>query len=154
MLTANNMKRISNELTRDFNEHEYSCTIFHPNNRHMEINLIVNDKALQFKVTPDYPFKPPQLFVNDINYISRHKDKYLKYKKLFKYIKKYEMSCPCCDTILCNWSPGNTLKQLLDEYLRKEDLYLNMETFISLSIVKYQLPFDGLIIQYITLYLI
>lgn len=154
MLTANNMKRITKELTRDFNEHEYSCTIFHPNNRGMEINLTVNEKTLQFKLTPDYPFKPPQLFVNNINYISRHKDKYLNYKKLFRYIKKCELVCPCCDTILCNWSPGNNIKQLLDEYIRKEEVYVNMESFISLSIVKSQLPFDELIIQCINIFLI
>ena len=85
MLNNTTMKRISKELERDFNEFSYKCIIYHPNHRGMEINLMLNNQQeVQFKLTPEYPFKPPCLFVNDMHYIDRHKYFYNKNKKQLK----------------------------------------------------------------------
>ena len=58
------MKRISKELDQDFKNFTYNCVIYHPNHRGMEINLTIKSHDLVFKLTPNYPFKPPGLFLD------------------------------------------------------------------------------------------
>ena len=152
MLNHTSMKRISKELDQDFKNFTYNCVIYHPNHRGMEINLTIKSHDLVFKLTPDYPFKPPGLFVDHIHYIDRHKDIYSKNKE---QLKKYnsDFGCPCCDTILCDWSPGNTLHQLLEEYLIREHKYNKIKHILLFNIVKSQLPFDECVIQTISEYI-
>tara|TARA_B100001059_G_scaffold236507_1_gene287382 strand:+ start:8603 stop:9067 length:465 start_codon:yes stop_codon:yes gene_type:complete len=153
MLNNTTMKRISKELERDFKEFTYNCIIYHPNHRGLEINLMLdNQQEVQFKLTPEYPFKPPCLFVNDMHYIDRHKYFYNKNKK---QLKKYnsDFGCPCCDTIVCNWSPGNTLHQILNEYLIREDKYNKIKHILMFNIIKTQLPFDDCVITCISGYI-
>ena len=141
MLKTTNMKRISKELERDFNDFTYNCTVYHPNHRGMEIQLMVDNRVLLYTLTPEYPFKAPRFTVDGIHYVDRHKDLYLKNKThLTKYYS--HMQCPCCDTILCNWCPGNTLYQLLEEYVRREETYSFIKTILVYNIIHSQLPFD------------
>tara|TARA_X000001036_G_C20687562_1_gene808247 strand:- start:2573 stop:3034 length:462 start_codon:yes stop_codon:yes gene_type:complete len=147
MLNTVSMKRISKELSRDFNDYEYSFTVYHPNKRYMEIKLIIDDKCLRFKIFPDYPFKPPYLFINDVNYIDRHKIMHVSYKDLLNSYSDTYSECPCCDTVLCNWSPGNMLIDVLQEYFIRENKYNKIKTRLVLNILQSQLPFDDFIIS-------
>ena len=147
MLNTVFMKRITKELTRDFKDYDYSFTIYHPNKRYMEIKLKIDDKCLCFKIYPDYPFKAPYLFINDVNYIERYKIMYVSYKDLLNRISKTYTECPCCDTLLCNWSPGNMLKDVLQEYFIREEKYNKIKTILVLKFLQSQLPFDDLIIN-------
>ena len=152
MLNTTTMKRISKELDRDFKNLTYNCIIYHPNHRGMDINLTIDNHVLQFKLTPEYPFKPPRLFVNYVHYIDRHKHLY---EKNIKQLKKYnsDFECPCCDTILCNWSPGNTLHQILEEYLIREYKYTKIKGLLIFNIIKSQLPFDDCVTNCISGYI-
>ena len=144
MLNNTSMKRITKELKRDFNDIDYSLTIYHPNKRYMEVKVPILDNTMVFRISPDYPFKAPNLFVNEVNYIDRHKDIYMSNKVLIKQIDGYS-TCPCCDTILCDWSPGNTLYQVVEEYLIRENIYKCINSFLSFYGVKTLLPFDDLV---------
>ena len=152
MLNHTSMKRITKELKRDFNHIDYSLTIYHPNKRYMEVKVPILDNTMVFRISPDYPFKAPNLFVNEVNYIVRLKDIYMSNKVLIKKIDGYS-TCPCCNTILCDWSPGNTLSQVLEEYLIRENKYKCIKTILSFNVVKTHLPFDDLVYNKILKYI-
>ena len=152
MLNHTSMKRISNELKRDFKNMDYSLTMYHPNKRYMEVKIPISDNTMVFRIFPDYPFKPPNLFINDINYMVYFNRIYMLNENVVKRFYIYA-SCPCCDTILCNWSPGDTLYNLVEEYLIRVNKYKNIKTILSFNIVKPQLPFDELVYNTILKYI-
>lgn len=152
MLNHKSMKRISKELDRDLKNMDYSVIIYHPNKRFMEIKFQVLNKLLVFRICPDYPFKPPILFVNDDNYITHFKNMYMYYKPILSNLNT-SFECPCCNTILCNWSPGYTMYLVVEEYIRNETLFTKVKTYISFRIVYKQLPFDNLLFDKIVSYL-
>lgn len=144
MLNHTSMKRITKELERDFKHFDYSLIIYHPNKRFMEIKFPHLNNLLVFHIYPDYPFKPPNFFVNDISYIDRHKYMYIYYKPILLKLNSIE-ECPCCNTILCDWSPGYTLSRVVDEYITRESVYIKVKNYLSFRIVYKQVPFDELI---------
>ncbi len=152
MLNHTSMKRISKELESDFNDIQYSLTLYHPNKRYIELKCPLLNNILELHITPQYPFKPPRVLVNNINYIDRHKHMYTNSKGLFKKLNMNNQ-CPCCDTVLCDWSPGNRLYQVVEEYITKENQYIKVKTYISFLILNKQLPFDNLLFDKIFTYL-
>ncbi len=141
MLNNSSIARINKELCRDFSSITYNCVLYHPNKRYIEINITSDNNDIQFNIYPDYPFKSPKLLVNGKCYITRHVNMYHKYNKILN-ILNYHKECPCCDTILCNWSPANTLYQLFEEYKNREIKYNKIKLVLTLNILKSQLPFD------------
>ena len=146
------MKRISKELDRDLKNIDYSVIIYHPNKRFMEIKLQILSKLLVFRICPDYPFKPPLLFVNNDNYINRIKNMYNQYKPILAQLN-ITIGCPCCNSILCDWSPGYTIYIIVEEFIRNDKLFTKVKNYISFRIVYKQLPFDNLLFDKIISYL-
>ena len=152
MLNHSSMKRITKELERDFKNIDYSLIIYHPNKRFMEVKFPLLNNLLVFRIFPSYPFKPPKLFVNEINYINRHRYMYIQYKPILLELNSRE-ECPCCNTILCDWSPGYTLYQIINEFISKETIYIKVKNYLSFRIVYKQFPFDHLIFHKIISFL-
>ena len=72
---------------------------------------------------------------------------YVSYKDLLNGNSDSYSGCPCCDTVLCNWSPGNMLIDVLQEYFIRENKYNKIKTRLVLKILQKQLPFDDFIIS-------
>ena len=121
------------------------------NNNNKIVSVIIYDKLfLQFIVTDSYPFRPPEVFINDINdmrlmnYIrwcsnitsvinSRH---FLLPKQILnahmfsinnitkKEIPTLPINCICCDSILCinKWSPSQLFINIIDEAVYNKKL--------------------------------
>lgn len=68
-------------------------------------------------INHDYPWKPPEILVN--NY---------KYKELirvdYKFLEKLKIptKCLCCTTILCDWKPYNKFVDILNEVVNFLDI--------------------------------
>ena len=75
----------------------------------------INGKNLKFLISPHYPFSPPALQVNGIDYIQLLS---FSFPDLQDYLEKINKSCLCCSTLLCsnNWKPGVKLMNVIEEY--------------------------------------
>ena len=145
------LKRIKKELS-EIDNYRIECKELE-NSIKVEIR---EDNLLELFLCNNYPFKAPKFYVNKTNYRNRYKYMYERYKYL---LKKKEiscplscpLSCPCCDTVLCDWSPGNKLIQILQEYEEREKIYNRLRTILSIFIVRIQLQgqllFDNLIVE-------
>jgi len=74
---------------------------------------IININNKKFILDNDYPFRSPQVFINNIKY-----NKYLSipFDITIKLNKtKYKYKCLCCNTILCSWNPTYKIEHILEE---------------------------------------
>ena len=111
------------------------------NNNNKIVSVIIYNKLfLQFIVTDSYPFRPPEVLINDVqltNYLkwcsnitslinSRRflSPKNIEYAHMFsinnitkKEIPSLPINCVCCDSILCinKWSPSHLFINIIDE---------------------------------------
>lgn len=80
-------------------------------------NVIPNkDIILTFKFKKEYPFKPPDVFMNGNNIIQYFKTTGLYYKDTAKILNR---RCMCCDNLLCRnkWGPINKVNDIVKEIL-------------------------------------
>ena len=112
-------KRLMRE-SKDFSERFESLFIKYNNNHKYEVYL--TDRLYKkynnycFILDQYYPFKPPQLLVDNAEYKKLlFNNTNVKYRELF--IKLFGSICLCCDNVLTNnrWSPGITLIKIINE---------------------------------------
>tara|TARA_B100000886_G_scaffold332796_1_gene285923 strand:- start:2499 stop:2957 length:459 start_codon:yes stop_codon:yes gene_type:complete len=140
------LKRILYEQKKYmYNFYEYDINI---NNN---IIAIHSDCYLfNFHIPDYYPFKPPKLMIRNKEYVS----KFIRfYCYLNNFIKKYlssSYSCLCCRSMLCNWSPQNTLQDIMNEFkifeLEKNNI-CNLYIFSRNNHIDNDGKFNDLIIQ-------
>ena len=120
-----------------------SSELINLNNSNFLINLYIDDNFIEIYLNIDdtfslYPFKKPNVYINGneySNFLSRlnHKDYYLINKN---------SKCIYCDSILCNWSAGkrliNLVKEITDIFIIKNRLELR--TMARRIKIKYNLP--------------
>ena len=113
--------RLDKELENlKYNYFEYRVIL---NKNHLEIffPIILNDINVMicFKIYFSYPFKRPDVFINNTAYI-----------KLLERIsikKKYTKECLCCKSICCEnkWKPTLKIKDILNEIYTHESEIIN-----------------------------
>jgi len=128
-------KRIKKEL-QDFKQNCSSISVNYSDykyNNHYKVyekpllNITVMDKfyknknVYSFMIDEYYPFKPPKIEINFINY-----SEFLRTSPLFSKIlhKIHNINCFCCSSITCldNWSPSHTINHIILE-IRKYKKY-------------------------------
>ena len=92
-----------------------------------------------------FPFKPPKVIINNKPYLSIFRGSYSRYQKYYNRYGIHMRICPCCYTILCNWSPANKIIHILKEIENWEMDRRRIESIYAYSIVQHKLPFDRLI---------
>lgn len=72
-------------------------------------------RVFKFITTPDYPFRPPEIYVNNLTYLSILKMSGDYEKNMVKKLKGQD--CLCCHSLNCNanWSPAIRLNRIIDE---------------------------------------
>jgi ubiquitin-protein ligase len=87
------------------------------NHNSFSISFITKEyRHFEFIISIHYPFHPPKLNINFKPYIHYLNFSSLDFREnLFKY---KNIRCFCCSTKTCgdNWSPGFTLKHILEEF--------------------------------------
>lgn len=100
------LKRIRKEL-EILNVHIYEIT------DNYNISFKYKNKNVLFKIPPNYPFMPPDLFINSKKIIySKHSFPSLLWDEYYSTFKV----CKCCQNIKCIWTPALTMKHVLNEY--------------------------------------
>jgi ubiquitin-protein ligase len=99
-------------------EDKYDIGLHHS---HDEIAITLfeenNQKMYKFKLNNHYPFRPPKLEIDYIDYRESLKIRTPAFVKLLKQITGID--CLCCNTMLCEtWSPSFTLESVLEEVKR------------------------------------
>lgn len=108
-------------------------------------SFLAQGKDIQAKIHYDnviikfglnYPFNPPNVFIKKNN----EEKSYIYYlsdisQKYSKGLKKKNIICLCCDSILCanKWSPAFTYENIISEYIYIENIIkeLNYENIIT-----------------------
>ena len=85
-----------------------------------QVDIYDQEYQFVFYLEHSYPFKSPLLYINKQEYIS----KFMRfYQKNYSFIQKFlkdEYTCPCCSTLLCQWSPQNNIQDLITEFYQQE----------------------------------
>jgi ubiquitin-protein ligase len=73
------------------------------------------NRIYKFILTPEYPFKPPEIYVNNYLYSTVLQIKGDFEKSMVKKLKGHD--CLCCHSLNCsaNWSPAVRLYRIIDE---------------------------------------
>jgi len=133
---------------RRFNKEQENLPKIEINNKYE--NMQIAD-GLTITLLSNYPFTPPLLKVNNIQYIQ-----YLEheFKKVKPFLTQYKISiyncCLCCSSVTGDkWSPCYGIKDVLDEYNKYNQLLqlihktqlclnkLNMDDLVYSNIIEY-----------------
>jgi len=133
---------------RRFNKEKVNLPMIKENDKYEDM-IISNGVTLT--LPSNYPFTPPLLKVNNIQYI-----RYLEteFKKVKPFLTQYKISpyncCLCCSSVTGDkWTPCYGIKEVLNEYnkynellqmIHKTILYLNelnMDDLIHYTIAQY-----------------
>jgi hypothetical protein len=110
--------------------------------------IIISD-SIRFSLPEYYPFKPPILWIHGLNHIDYLKQMYTQRKSLIQS-QKYPLTCICCSTILCSWSPCMTCMDVYKEYTT----YTQSLHYVDILQEMIQLPLDSLILDKISTFLL
>ena len=101
-------------------------------------------KHLKFKIPNSYPFKPPKLFVNNIDYQSML---CINNKEINKELKNRNIPCLCCNSILCHWSPIYKIIDLIDEFYTIKKIIFNSRAKMLLEkiCIKNNIYFENIV---------
>lgn len=151
-------KRLKAEERKFFSQYlDYSIEydkLFH---KQSYTQVVIYDKDYQFRfyIPRYYPFKSPLLYINDQEYISQFINFYQKNQLFIKKFLKDYYTCPCCSTLLCQWSPQNNIPDIINEFYQKENERMLVIALIILYpqlVSKNNAPFDDLIYKNIIKY--
>lgn len=105
-----------------------------------DINIYVNSKLTGnyycFVLPYHYPFNPPKLYVNSKMYgTGSHMLNEVFRRKLKLYAG---IECFCCDSLLCknNWSPRNTMKDIIEETERYKNACKKVVYSVIIDVIK------------------
>lgn len=106
-------KRVNKEI--ELLKEKYNILNYSEN--YNEIIIHIDYDNIKIILNDHYPFKPPKMYINDIDYIQYLVN--LQNTKADK-LKELDEICLCCKTILChnNWKPAFKITQIIDEYDR------------------------------------
>lgn len=96
-----------------------------------------NQKKIIYKfvISIHYPYKPPDLYINNKNY-----GQYLRCPNKFLNVLKYisNIECFCCSSCTCpgNWTPSITLKYIIEESEYNSKIKHNIMIKIFLDQIK------------------
>lgn len=103
------------------------------------IRIKIDNNELIIAFPSAYPFKPPTLLINNIDYHSCYKiNQKLSYgiAALAELHRKYKMYCLCCETAMCNgsskWSPSIHICHILDEYKKFKEIKRYLMAYCAL----------------------
>lgn len=151
---------IKKRLLRETNKSKKykKCEVFFKNEDNY-ISFLEQGKDLQAKIYYDdliikfglnYPFNPPKVFIKKDN----EETSYIYYlsdisQKYSTRLKKKNILCLCCDSILCanKWSPAFTYENIISEYIDMKNMVEKMyyEDFIVEICFKNKIYCDSII---------
>ena len=122
-----NKKRISREIP-GLKKRFKSVTQYDDENGMLTVQI---NNHFKFVIPESYPFKKPKLFVKNLEYykLLQNGSEYFLYE-----LRKKNIYCLCCSSILCRWVPSYTLEKILNEY------YENKKISISIYKKRYVRP--------------
>ena len=92
-------------------------------------NTILTFNIYKFILSNSYPFKPPDVFINDKNYrnLLCIKEQHI-VNEIKNEIKNDNKKCLCCTTVLCqqNWNPVKNILYIMNEYKTIRNIILNI----------------------------
>ena len=147
--------RIKRELEKFINDNlctkeEINITPIIENNHNtiqgydIEIQNIKDNKHYCFTISNNYPFTPPKLRINYKPIGFYHMTNNNKFRS---DLKKYTgIECFCCETILCanNWSPGLTLKHVINDIDKFRNAFRQVIDRIIVDVIKRKYFFNDI----------
>jgi ubiquitin-protein ligase len=108
----------------------------------IEIQNIKDNKHYCFTISNNYPFEPPKLIINYKPIGFYHMTNNNKFR--FELKKNTGIECFCCETILCsyNWSPGLTLKNVINDIDKFRNAFRQVIDCIIVDVIKRKYFFD------------
>jgi hypothetical protein len=113
-------------------------------------NKIIISPSIYIQIMPNYPFTCPMMYIDKVHHVRVLTKRFSKYKSFIE-LYHISLSCFCCSTLTCDWSPCNTCHDLYDEYVtynNKLKIIASAKTYTSFS------SFDNLVLTNIIQFLI
>ena len=88
-------------------------------------NITIKDKNIEYSMKTDenYPFQPPKFYIKNITYCEWLSSVIPSIENIYK---DTNISCLCCRSILCNWSPGYMFIDLINEFKNLRKMIFNI----------------------------
>ena len=128
------LKRLGMELNEL--EKEYRINIINQLDKPYLIgfNLNLENNIITFKILKNYPFTPPIVYINNINYLDMlyFNDTYFNNK-----LNSIGIKCLCCQTKLCpnNWGPSMRIKDIITEYQNNKKIICKIKNHKYLNLI-------------------
>jgi hypothetical protein len=122
------------------------------------MNILYNPELENMLIMPNvtitlpkyYPFQPPILKIYDKNYVDYFSKMFIKYKPFIE-LHQLHITCICCTSVICDWTPCWGMKEVIQEC--KEYGY-NLGIISKSKWILDRLQFDDLVCSIIVNYLI
>jgi len=128
-------RRLERELNTLMDDHNLNLYLdYNLNGASLNIYLRDIDKMCVIKYPKDYPFRPCNIFIlqnkKEVSYIQLLRSKYSKILNYMKYPHKFNMACPCCFNMVCQWEVSHTSNKMVEEFIFKYNKLEQMENRI------------------------
>lgn len=104
-----------------------------------KMEIMINNIIFTIKFPSHYPFRAPDLFINDIPYI-----KMLKIK--LKELKEINIECLCCKSVTCtnNWRPSLKVDDIIEEYFKNKKIINKIieKRLLNTICINYNIPLE------------
>jgi ubiquitin-protein ligase len=128
-------QKIINSITDEIKNNIVSINIISDEN--IVLDIIINEKyyfEILLKFPKEYPFRPPEVEINNNNYIKLLCN--IQGKNLYK--NNNNKSCLCCSTLCCkhNWGPQEYIFNIITEIFNNlKIIYLPVDDIIYKTIL-------------------
>ena len=122
-------KRIKKEFDIILDRYQNCAIEINNDNKYQNYIFVVKLKKPRVDIKliypSEYPFKCPELYINDTPY---RKMVCIGHDYIIKELNKLDMLCLCYKSLICysNWSPSINSIKLIDEYLNNRKLIQNI----------------------------
>lgn len=128
------LDREEKELGKRYN----NCLLEYKDNCN-EMTVIIDGKIIKAVLPLHYPFKPPNLFIENNRYIKMLQSN-------FTDFRSKDDKCLCCKSLTCshNWCPSKKVMDVIEEYLENKRFFILLikKRFVRSVCLKHHIPLE------------
>lgn len=129
IIKMSSLRRITSEIPKLRDNYDFEIQITKTTTN---VILKIDSLHIRLKIPDDYPFRVPNIYVNNMDWCSFARFFNSEYQK--KLLEFSSEKCFCCHSIIQSWAPNLCLQNVIDEIIRVNNVKIKTVCCIILSV--------------------